>query len=42
MLDLVRAFTDLEDLGIAVEAGDRRLEHVPETSVDLDLSLIHI
>src|SRR5947208_5572400 len=36
VLDLVRAFTDLENLRVAVEASDRRLEHVAEAAVDLD------
>ena len=36
VLDLVGALADLEHLGVAVEAGDRRLEHVPEAAVDLD------
>ena len=36
MLDLVRPLADLEHLGVAVEAGHRRLEHVAEAAVDLD------
>ncbi len=36
MLDLVGALADLEHLGVAVEARDRRLEHVAESAVDLD------
>src|SRR2546421_9023696 len=36
VLDLVGAFADLEHLRVAVEARDRRLEHVPEAAVDLD------
>src|SRR5262245_48381379 len=35
VLDLVCALADLENLGVAVEACDRRLEHVAETAVDL-------
>src|SRR5262245_28035143 len=35
MLDLVRALADLEHLGVAIEACDRRVEHVAETTVDL-------
>ena len=35
VLDLVGAFADLEHLRVAVEAGDRRLEHVAEAAVDL-------
>src|SRR3546814_17041898 len=35
VLDLVGAFADLEDLGVAVEAGDRRVEHVADAAVDL-------
>src|ERR1035437_2236210 len=36
VLNLVGAFADLEHLRIAVEAGDRGLEHVAEAAVDLD------
>ena len=36
VLDLVGALADLEHLGVAVEAGHRRLEHVAEAAVDLD------
>src|SRR4051794_17013288 len=35
VLDLVGALADLEHLGIAVEAGDRRVEHVSGAAVDL-------
>src|SRR3546814_15478273 len=35
VLDLVGAFADLEDLGVAVEPGDRRVEHVADAAVDL-------
>ena len=36
VLDLVGALADLEHLGVAVEAGHRRLEHVADAAVDLD------
>src|SRR6202035_2781539 len=36
MLNLVRPLADLEHLGVAVEPGHRRVEHVAETTVDLD------
>src|SRR5438874_11107043 len=35
VLDLVGAFAYLEDLRVAVEASDRRLEHVADAAVDL-------
>ena len=35
MLDFVGAFADLEHLGVAVEASNRGLEHVPDAAMDL-------